>query len=52
VGNIFERIAWVLPRELSNYDFLAANGNLIADLATGRIKAREILEAKANQQDS
>jgi 8-oxo-dGTP diphosphatase len=52
VGKTFERIAWVLPRELSNYDFLAANGNLIADLATGRIKAREILEAEANQEDS
>jgi len=49
VGKTFERIAWVLPRELSNYDFLAANGNLIADLATGRIKAREILEAIANE---
>jgi 8-oxo-dGTP diphosphatase len=49
VGKTFERIAWVLPRELSNYDFLAANGNLIADLATGRIKAREILEGNANQ---
>jgi 8-oxo-dGTP diphosphatase len=49
VGKTFERIAWVLPRELSNYDFLAANGNLIADLATGRIKAREILEGHANQ---
>jgi len=49
VGKTFERIAWVLPRELSNYDFLAANGNLIADLATGRIKSREILEAIANK---
>jgi 8-oxo-dGTP diphosphatase len=49
VGKTFERIAWVLPRELSNYDFLAANGNLIADLATGRIKARELLEGNANQ---
>ena len=48
VGKTFERIAWVLPRELSNYDFLAANGNLIADLATGRLKAREILDAKTN----
>ncbi len=45
VGKTFERIAWVLPRELSGYDFLAANGNLVADLATGRIKAREILES-------
>jgi len=47
VGKTFERIAWVLPRELSGYDFLAANGVLVADLATGRIKAREILESKA-----
>jgi len=45
VGKTFERIAWVFPRELGNYDFLAANGNLIADLATGRLKPREILEA-------
>jgi 8-oxo-dGTP diphosphatase len=45
VGKTFERIAWVFPRELGDYDFLAANGNLIADLATGRLKAREILEA-------
>jgi 8-oxo-dGTP diphosphatase len=47
VGKSFERIAWVLPRELSGYDFLAANGQLIADLATGRIKARERLEGRA-----
>src|SRR6266852_685608 len=36
--NVFEQIAWVLPRELSNYDFLMANRELIANLATGRIK--------------
>ncbi len=46
VAKTFERIVWVLPRELSGYDFLAANSQLIADLATGRIKAREILESK------
>jgi 8-oxo-dGTP diphosphatase len=40
----FERIAWVLPRELGEYDFLAANAPLVANLATGRIKPREILE--------
>ena len=40
----FEQIAWVLPRELSEYDFLAANARLIADLATGRIKPAEFLE--------
>ena len=39
----FEKIAWVLPRELSQYDFLAANRTLIANLATGRIKPTELL---------
>ena len=39
----FEQIAWVLPRELSEYDFLAANRELVANLATGRIKPAEIL---------
>lgn len=39
----FEQIAWVLPRELSEYDFLAANRQLIALLATGRIKPAEVL---------
>jgi 8-oxo-dGTP diphosphatase len=41
----FEEVRWVLPRELSEYDFLAANAPLVAQLATGRIKPREILEA-------
>ena len=40
----FERVEWVLPRELGGYDFLAANRELIAHLATGKIKAGEILE--------
>jgi len=40
----FERIAWVLPKELGDYDFLAANAGLIAHLATGKIKPAEILE--------
>jgi 8-oxo-dGTP diphosphatase len=39
----FEQIAWALPKELGNYDFLAANRQLIAQLATGRIKPGEIL---------
>ncbi len=39
----FEQIAWVLPKELSNYDFLAANSQLIAQLATGRLKPSDIL---------
>ncbi|HKW61922.1 MAG TPA: (deoxy)nucleoside triphosphate pyrophosphohydrolase [Candidatus Acidoferrum sp.] len=40
----FEKIAWVLPKELGDYDFLAANAGLVANLATGRIKPAEILE--------
>jgi 8-oxo-dGTP diphosphatase len=40
----FEQIAWVLPKELGDYDFLAANRELIANLATGKIKPAEILE--------
>jgi 8-oxo-dGTP diphosphatase len=40
----FERIAWVLPRELGNYDFLAANAPLVAQLATGKIRPAESLE--------
>ena len=39
----FEQTAWVLPRELSDYDFLVANRELIAQLATGRIKPSELL---------
>jgi 8-oxo-dGTP diphosphatase len=41
---VFEQIAWVLPKELAGYDFLAANRELIAHLATGKIKPGEILE--------
>jgi len=41
--HVFEQIAWVLPRELSNYDFLLANRELVANLATGRIKPSELL---------
>lgn len=42
---MFEQVAWVLPKELSQYDFLAANRELIAHLATGKIKPGEILAA-------
>jgi hypothetical protein len=45
VPQAFEKIAWALPKELGDYDFLAANRELIAQLATGRIKPSEILEA-------
>lgn len=41
----FEQIAWVMPKELGAYDFLAANRELIANLATGRIKPVEFLRA-------
>jgi 8-oxo-dGTP diphosphatase len=40
----FEKIAWVLPKELCDYDFLAANAGLVANLATGKIKPGELLE--------
>jgi 8-oxo-dGTP diphosphatase len=42
--NEFEQLVWVLPKELGNYDFHAANAQIIAQLATGRIKPNEILE--------
>ncbi|HKW62972.1 MAG TPA: (deoxy)nucleoside triphosphate pyrophosphohydrolase [Candidatus Acidoferrum sp.] len=42
----FEKIAWVLPKELGDYDFLAANAGLVANLATGKIKPREFLETE------
>jgi|SRR5712692_10436338 len=40
---VFEATAWVQPKELGQYDFLAANEDLIAQLATGRIKPGELL---------
>ena len=43
---VFEQVAWVLPRELGEYDFLSANARIVADLATGRIKPRECLEGR------
>jgi 8-oxo-dGTP diphosphatase len=46
IPRAFEKIAWVLPKELGNYDFLAANAGLVAQLATGRIKPAEILGSK------
>jgi len=44
VPRTFEQVAWVLPKELSHYDFLAANRELLAHLATGKIKPGETLE--------
>jgi 8-oxo-dGTP diphosphatase len=46
--NEFEQIVWALPKELGNYDFLAANSQLIAQIATGRVKPGEILERAQN----
>jgi 8-oxo-dGTP diphosphatase len=43
--NCFEQIIWVLPKKLGNYDFLAANAQLIAQLATGRLKPADFLAA-------
>ncbi len=43
----FEKIAWVFPRQLGDYDFLAANAQLIALLATGKIKPAEVLATRA-----
>jgi 8-oxo-dGTP diphosphatase len=40
----FESVAWVLPKELGDYDFLAANRQLIAEIATGKVKPSEILQ--------
>lgn len=40
---MFEQVAWVLPKELGQYDFLAANRELLAQLATGKIKPEEVL---------
>ena len=45
---VYEHIAWVLPKELANYDFLAANHELVANLATGRLKPNDILESAGN----
>src|SRR5260370_22539574 len=39
----FEQTAWVPPKELGEYDFLAANAALVAHLATGKINQGEIL---------
>ena len=50
VPRVFEQIVWVLPKELGAYDFLAANAQLVAQLATGRIKPGEILESSRGEQ--
>ena len=42
---VYEHIVWALPKELANYDFLTANRELIAHLATGKIKPNEVLKA-------
>lgn len=47
VASAFESIAWVLPKELGEYNFLAANRSLIAQLATGKIRPGELLAEAA-----
>jgi 8-oxo-dGTP diphosphatase len=44
LANCFDQVAWVLPRELGDYDFLDANRALIAQLATGKVQPAELLE--------
>ena len=39
----FEQVKWVLPKELGDYEFLTANRELIAHLATGKLKPSELL---------
>ncbi len=39
----FEQVAWVLPKELGQYEFLPANLELIGHLATGKLKPGEVL---------
>jgi 8-oxo-dGTP diphosphatase len=46
--NEFEQTAWALPKELADYDFLAANSQVVGQLATGRLRPREILERATN----
>ena len=44
IPRTFEKVEWVLPKELGEYDFLEANAGLVANLATGKIKPGEMLE--------
>jgi hypothetical protein len=37
VSGAFEPVVWVSPDELSSYDFLAANAELIARIANGSL---------------
>jgi hypothetical protein len=48
----FRQVAWVLPRELGQYDFLPANARLVAELATGRLKPAEVLASCPRQPGS
>ena len=45
----FEQILWVLPKELGDFDFLEANRELIAQIATGKLKPAEILRDAAGR---
>ena len=48
----FEQISWAFPKELGAYDFLAANAQLVAQIATGRIKPREILDSAGDRRSA
>jgi 8-oxo-dGTP diphosphatase len=52
IPKAFEQVHWVLPKELGEYDFLAANAQLVANLATGRIKARETIAQSESPKSS
>ncbi|MHB8486001.1 MAG: (deoxy)nucleoside triphosphate pyrophosphohydrolase [Candidatus Acidiferrales bacterium] len=45
-NRVFEEISWVTPRELLEIDFLEADRELIAKLATGDIQLSRVTGAK------
>ena len=49
---VFEEVKWVLPKELVDYDFLAANAEILGRLATGVIKIADVLQNAAETQTS
>lgn len=50
IPRCFEQIAWALPKELGDYDFLAANTQLVARLATGKIKPLDFLASGSGEE--
>jgi mutator protein MutT len=37
-GGVFEKVVWAAPADLSEYEFLAANAELIARIASGSLR--------------